>query len=323
MRNRVTKLENVKILVVELLKLCIPIVIGFVVVKTKFLDAGVRDALSRLIARVLFPILMFCIFLNPDISVGQIWDSRYLLLTAVGWVVVSFLIGMAAAKLLKLDRRRGPVFFILLGMSNVTYMGLPLCVALFGERLGQLGVALVSLAGHIAMWTLGVYLMSRYSAEPGKKSFSLKAAFTPVTVAILAAIVLKLVGVRLPDLVYAPLHTLGNVTPQLALVYIGVRHCDFGFFRRLQKPRGPVFLCFKLLLLPLLFGLAVAPGRAAVSVRRTLTGSCSWIGCAARLRHDLAHTPFPESTGTTTTSRASSCLQALPSISRPCPWLCS
>lgn len=132
MRNRVTKLENVKILVVELLKLCIPIVIGFVVVKTKFLDAGVRDALSRLIARVLFPILMFCIFLNPDISVGQIWDSRYLLLTAVGWVVVSFLIGMAAAKLLKLDRRRGPVFFILLGMSNVTYMGLPLCVALFG-----------------------------------------------------------------------------------------------------------------------------------------------------------------------------------------------
>lgn len=170
MRNRVTKLENVKILVVELLKLCIPIVIGFVVVKTKFLDAGVRDALSRLIARVLFPILMFCIFLNPDISVGQIWDSRYLLLTAVGWVVVSFLIGMAAAKLLKLDRRRGPVFFILLGMSNVTYMGLPLCVALFGEQLGQLGVALVSLAGHIAMWTLGVYLMSRYSAEPGKRA---------------------------------------------------------------------------------------------------------------------------------------------------------
>lgn len=93
--------------------------------KTKYLDAGVRDPLSKIIARVLFPILMFCIFLNPDISVGQIWDSRYLLLTAVGWVVVSFLIGIAAAKLLKLDRRRGPVFFILLGMSNVTYMGLP------------------------------------------------------------------------------------------------------------------------------------------------------------------------------------------------------
>lgn len=53
---------------------------------------------------------MFCIFLNPDISVGQIWDSRYLLLTAVGWVVVSFLIGIAAAKLLKLDRRRGRCF---------------------------------------------------------------------------------------------------------------------------------------------------------------------------------------------------------------------
>ncbi len=257
MRNRVTKLENVKILVVELLKLCIPIVIGFVVVKTKFLDAGVRDALSRLIARVLFPILMFCIFLNPDISVGQIWDSRYLLLTAVGWVVVSFLIGMAAAKLLKLDRRRGPVFFILLGMSNVTYMGLPLCVALFGERLGQLGVALVSLAGHIAMWTLGVYLMSRYSAEPGKKSFSLKAAFTPVTVAILAAIVLKLVGVRLPDLVYSPLHTLGNVTPQLALVYIGVVIATSDFSVVYKSREVPVFLCLKLLLLPLLFGLVM------------------------------------------------------------------
>ena len=320
MRNRVTKLENVKILVVELLKLCIPIVIGFVVVKTKFLDAGVRDALSRLIARVLFPILMFCIFLNPDISVGQIWDSRYLLLTAVGWVVVSFLIGMAAAKLLKLDRRRGPVFFILLGMSNVTYMGLPLCVALFGERLGQLGVALVSLAGHIAMWTLGVYLMSRYSAEPGKKSFSLKAAFTPVTVAILAAIVLKLVGVRLPDLVYAPLHTLGNVTPQLAPGLYRRRHCDFGFFRRLQKPRGAG------LPLPQAAASAAAvrvcdePGRAAVSAGGLQAAAHDRV---RHLRHDLAHTLFSGVRVRRRLRGPASCLQALPSISRPCPWLCS
>lgn len=242
------------ILVTELLKLCIPILVGFVVVKTKFLDGGVRDSLSKLISRVLFPILMFCIFLNPDISLGQIWDSRYLLLTAVGWVIVCFLLGMGAAKLLKLDKRQGPVFFILLGMSNVTYMGLPLCVALFGEQVGQLGVALVSLSGHIAMWTVGVYLMGCYRAEKGGKKFSAKAAFTPVTCAILAAIVLKAVGLRLPDVVYTPLHTLGNVTPQLALVYIGIVIATNDFSVVFKNRKVPIFLCIKLLILPLLFG---------------------------------------------------------------------
>ncbi len=151
------------------------------------------------------------------------------------------------------------------------------------------------------MWTLGVYLMSRYSAEPGKKSFSLKAAFTPVTVAILAAIVLKLVGVRLPDLVYAPLHTLGNVTPQLALVYIGVVIATSDFSVVYKSREVPVFLCLKLLLLPLLFGFVMnLAGRLYLPEDYRQLLMIEYATSAM-----ISLTPFFGSTGTTTTSRAS------------------
>lgn len=246
-------MENIGLLTTELIKLCIPIFVGYLCVKTGYIKANAADTVAKLIAKVLLPALLFCAVMNPDLPRATIWDCRYMLLTGALWVSCAFFIGLLVAKLLKLESKKACVFMILTGMSNVAYMGTPLCTALYGEELGKLGVAMASLSGHIAMWTLGVMLISIVSS--GKKAFSIKKAFSPVSIALLLGVILKVSGLNLPSIIYTPLNNIGGITPYLAMLFVGMLIAASEFKSVFKEKSIPVFLVLKLLILPLLLGL--------------------------------------------------------------------
>lgn len=245
-------MENVKILIVELIKLCIPIFIGLIAVKTKYMP-NIKDSIGTLISKVLFPVLMFCIFMDPELSLSEIGANYQILVVSCIWVALAFVIGLLVAKAIKAPAKRAPVFSILMGMSNVTYMGMPICTAMFGEQAGSLGVALVSLSGHIVMWTLGVVILNTCSGE--KKKFSLKNLLSPVTVAIAVALILKFCGVVLPSIIYNPLNTLGDTVPYISLVYIGMIIAASDFKEAIKDKVIGVYALMKLIIMPLLLGL--------------------------------------------------------------------
>ncbi len=245
-------MENVRILIYELVKLCLPMLIGFVAVKTKYL-ANIKDNIGTLISKVLFPVLMFCIFMDPELPMKEIGQNYQILLVSCLWVAIAFFVGLGVAKAIKVQANRAPVFSILMGMSNVTYMGMPICTAMFGQQQGSLGVALVSLAGHIVMWTLGVIILNTQSGE--KKKFSLKKLVSPVTVAIALALILKVCGVVLPDIIYTPLDTLGNTTPYISLVYIGMIIAGASFKEAFKDKVIGIYALLKLIAMPLALGL--------------------------------------------------------------------
>ena len=245
-------MDNVKILILELIKLCLPMLIGFAAVKTKYLP-NIKDSIGTLISKVLFPVLMFCIFMNPELPLKQIGNNYQILVVSCLWVAISFFVGLFVANAIKAPKNRAPVFSILMGMSNVTYMGMPICTAMFGQEQGSLGVALVSLSGHIVMWTLGVMILNSQSAQ--KQKFSFKKLVSPVTVAIALALVLKVCGVVLPDIVFTSLNTLGNTTPYISLVYIGMIIAASSFTEAFKDKVIGIYALLKLLVMPLCLGL--------------------------------------------------------------------
>ncbi len=247
-------MENVKILIYELIKLCLPMLIGFIAVKTKYLP-NIKDNIGTLVSKILFPVLMFCIFMDPELSLKQIGQNYQILLVSCLWVAIAFFVGLFTAKAIKLEKNRVPVFSILMGMSNVTYMGMPICTAMFGKEQGSLGVALVSLSGHIVMWTLGVIILNSQSGE--KKKFSLKKLASPVTVAIALSLILKASGLVLPDIIYNPLDTLGNTTPYISLVYIGMIIASSSFKEAFRDKAIGIYALLKLIVMPLVLGLCL------------------------------------------------------------------
>ena len=250
-------MDYLSTLVLELIKLCVPMLIGFVSIKTKYVKDEMADNIAPFIARILFPVMLFTIFATPTLTVDSILEHKWILVVSVAWVVVSFFVGFGLAKLLKLSDKQAPVFMILSGMSNTTYMGIPICVALFGDVFGRLGAALISLAGHIGMWTIGLVLMS--VAERKKVRFSLKNMISPVTVAIALALIIKFCHIPIPDIIFTPLQTLGNTTPWIALIYLGMLIARADVVRAVKQKSLFVFLALKLILLPLALNLVLRP----------------------------------------------------------------
>ena len=248
-------METVQLLVVELIKLCVPILIGFVCIKTKFLPSKTADGVAPLIARVLLPVMLFCSFADPDLAFETVAQNGGIVAGAAVWIALCFFAGFAVASLLKLPARKKGVFVILMGMSNVTYMGIPVCVALFGESFGKMGAALVSLAGHLVMWTVGVILLSLIIRDGGK--FSPRSLLTPVLIAILLGLAWKMTGIAMPAILYTPLDLLGSTTPYIAMLYVGMLIAGADFKGVLKEKSLPVFLGMKLLFMPLLFGLVL------------------------------------------------------------------
>lgn len=244
-------MEQVKTLALELIQLCLPIAIGFLAAKTKYLPTDASEKVAMLVSRILFPIMLFCIFASPSLSVGQILDSRGLLIAAAVWTLVCLMVGFAVAKGARLEAGKAPVFTVLMTMSNTTYMGIPICTALFGEAFGTLGAAVCTLAAHLVMWTVGVLMMRLAGKGKSKKGFSLGGLISPVTIAIALGLVVKFCGLSLPEILYHPLDAIGDTTPWIALLYIGMLMAQVPARELLLDGSVYLFLAVKLLFLPL------------------------------------------------------------------------
>jgi len=225
-------MQQVLIVIEKIFQLFVLGLIGYAAGKTGYLPRESGKVLSGIVVKITAPLMiatkMFEMELKPDLLATGI--KIYFI--SMGIYFVAFLLGAAAAKMLKLPYVTEKVFIAQVMFGNVIYFGYPLLEALYGKE-GIAYAVFFNLANDTLLWTLGVFLISSKETEKGK--INLKHMLNANTLAFFTGIVLLLsrAGEKLQAMedgflknsinsVISILSSLGSTTALSSMLFIGL-----------------------------------------------------------------------------------------------------
>ena len=213
----------------------------------KELDAGVM----RLIVNVLFPA-----FILDKILGNEALDSAGTIVSAAASGFVLILIGFGVAYLaaLAVGMRRSDglrTFSLATGIQNYGFIPIPIIAKLFEDK-ATMGVLFMhSLGVELALWTVGVAILTGLSKAPWKHLFN-----API-IAILVGLLINATGTfpLIPESGKTTLTMLGACSIPLSLLLIGAAISDLIATGDWLKPyRRPLAACVvRLAILPVAF----------------------------------------------------------------------
>ena len=247
--------------------------VGYFMGVWSWMTAAEKKFLSRFIINIAVPANCIVGLLN-NLNRDDLAQAGVQLLSVLLGVGATLLLSIGMASLLRLPRERRGVFAAMAGLSNVLFIGIPVCTQLFGEACMPY-VMLYYLGNTSFLQSAGILLIERSGNQgrrPGGPGRLLRDIFTkPPILGVLCAIVLLVLDVRLPGPVMRVAGYISNTVSPLALIYGGFIVYEVGL-RNLRLLRGmPTMLVMRLVLSPLiclgccvLFGITGLPRQVFV-----------------------------------------------------------
>jgi len=205
------------------------VVIGFAAGKAGLVNAEQRKYLTRICSDLILPFTVLSAA-SQSVSRREIASMGLLMLL----VLLLYVLTTAAA--LKLQSLRGTPYSVkvttasLVTYPNCTFLGLPLCRALFGE-MAVLYNAVVLVAFNILFFTW------QYSMFTGKK-FNIRNLITPPTVSTVILLVMLALGLRFPAPAETVVTNTGAIVSPLSLIIVGVMMSENSLTSILQEKRA-------------------------------------------------------------------------------------
>ncbi len=171
-------------------------------------ESGVRQ-ISNLLLYVVNPMTMIAAY-QTTFTLEKLRDLSVTFVISA----ITLIIGVLVAKFLFGNLEGVEKFGIC--FSNCGFMGIPLIKAVLGDgAVFYLSAYLV--AANLITWTYGIYLVTHDKAYLSVK----KAILNPGTLSVIAGLLLFFSPVKLPELLYNGVNTLGNLSTPLAMIVLG------------------------------------------------------------------------------------------------------
>ena len=228
--------------------------VGYFMGVKGWMTAAEKNFLSRFIINIAVPANCIVGLLN-NLDRAELARAGVQLLSVLLGVGITLLLSMGAASLLRLPRARWGVFAAMAGLSNVLFIGIPVCTQLFGEVCVPY-VMLYYLGNTTFLQSAGILLVER-SGDRGERSKGpgcfLRDMFTkPPILGVLLAIALLLLDVTPPGPVMRFTGYISSTVSPLALIYGGFIVYEVGL-KNLRFLRGlPTMLVIRLAVAPVI-----------------------------------------------------------------------
>ena len=252
-----------------ILTMFVVVLFGVFIDKKHWVNDNSINFISILVNKVCLPPFMFLTtFSKIDATVVNNMKDGFLLPFAS--MIFSMLIARMLGHVLKVSRDHLGIFTVCVGLSNTIFVGLPLCIAIFGDS--ALPYIMTYYFGNsFLFWTIGIQQLASCN-DRNIKIFSrttLKNIASPPLMAALLGFIALLVGVKLPVVLIKGMAYVGNMTTPLAMIFIGIAisKTDFSLFKFDREFFGALlgrFLICPLLLLGMLLYFKTEPLMAEV-----------------------------------------------------------
>jgi malate permease and related proteins len=206
----------------SILPIAVIILVGFVMARVGWINEKVGKAFTKLILNISLPCYMIWNFMSSF--------NRDKFITLFGGILIpvlsmsiAYIAAIAISNIIKVPKGHKGVFRSVFFCSNTIFVGLPINLALFGEKSVPY-VLLYYIVNTTFFWTVGTYEISRdgMSSAALFSKATLKRIASPALIGFIIAIILVLLQVELPSFAMESIKYLGNLTTPLALIFIGL-----------------------------------------------------------------------------------------------------
>ena len=227
---------------------------GFLLVKFNLVKSDGISNFAKLLMYVCSPMLVIYSFLNISFS----WTLVRNMLIAFAFamsVMLIFVVVFARVFKNKEDAKYR-IYTLATVFPNCAFMGVPILQAVLPDYPEALAYSVMfSMALNISAWTVGSYVITGDRKYIGVK----KMLLNPQVFALLVAIPLFALGVKLPTQIDGMVTLLGKMTTPLCMLIMGMRLATTPIKGIFLKPMQYLIIGIKQLLLPLLVFLVLLP----------------------------------------------------------------
>ena len=193
------------------------VLVGFFAARRGLWAAELNKHISVFVLNVTAPLLILSSVMGEGLVFEAAVIGQLLLVSLLNYVI---LVGAAyaATSIWHLEGFRRGLLRFMLSFGNVTFIGFPVLMAIFGERAVFYG-AVLTIPFNLLIFTLGI----EFIAGTGKlrSAFRPRRMFSPCVVAAMLAAVLALLKVQPPQVMGDFCHLIGDMTIPCALLIIG------------------------------------------------------------------------------------------------------
>ncbi|MGE4587987.1 MAG: AEC family transporter [Acidaminococcaceae bacterium] len=251
------------------------ILLGVFAVKTNAMNEKSLGDLSKLIMRLILPVMIFHKSINGATKDDMMSSFAEVVLASFFMFVVLFTVGYSLKKAFALKGNYGRVYQAATMFGNVGFIGIPLILGILPER-GMLYMALFFIVDQIVLWSLGFYmtLPEEKLAHASLKS-NLKNIMSPAMIAIMIALFFIMTEWKLPATLNKALSAVGAATTPLSLMYIGGSFCYSNVSQFITRLEYYAIVIGKMIVAPVVVFIALRAvniQEEVVTVITTLTG---------------------------------------------------
>ena len=256
---------SMSVVFTQILVILLYVAIGFVAGKVSLIKPDQRKYLTRLCTDLILPFTILSAS-NQTLSPRQLADLGLSFALMLGLYVATTVTVMLTQR--RMPRPARVTAASLMTYPNCTFLGLPLCRALFGE-IAILYNAVALIAFNVLFFTWQV------SAFTGK-SFRLKNLATPGTISTLLLLVMLFAQLRFPDPVQTVVSNVGAMITPLSLIIIGVMMSENKLSLILKERRAYFITLFRNLVIPMVAMLLIRllPGDGASKLCQLVYLAC-------------------------------------------------
>lgn len=253
----------------------IMILLGVFAVKTNAMNEKSLGDLSKLIMRLILPVMIFHKSINGATKSDMMLSFIEVLIASFFMFAVLFVVGYLLKKAFALKGNYGRIYHAATMFGNVGFIGIPLILGILPER-GMLYMALFFIVDQIVLWSIGFYMtLPEEKLKEASLKSNLKNIMSPAMVGIILAIIFIMAGWKLPATLNKALGAVGDATTPLSLIYIGASFCFTDIRRFITRREYYAMVVVKMIVAPVfvfavLSAFQVQP--EIVTVITTLTG---------------------------------------------------
>ena len=208
------------LMVQTLLPIFAVIGIGWLAVRSGYLDRGVVAPAGQVVMRVALPAMIFLALAgSPG---GQAFDLAFLLVYGAASLGVMALCYALARLVMGLSKPEAAVIGLGVSMANSGFMGFPIGQAVLGQETAIRIFAHVLIVENLVILPLALLVLATAGDSSAPRPRLLREMIrNPLMIALVAGGVVSSVGIGLPAPASAVLEFLGRMSAPLALLVIG------------------------------------------------------------------------------------------------------
>lgn len=228
--------------------------VGFFMGWRGWMGPSEKKFLSKYIVNIAVPCTCITGLLS-NLSHDMLVEAGFMLIAGVLGMSLTLLLAAGLAQLLHLPRSRWGVFVVMTGLSNVLFIGLPVCTQLFGDAC--LPYVMIYYLGNTSfLQSLGIMLIQRSGTAEGTRTTALgffkNLLSKPPILGVIFSILMLVLDLQLPAVVMKFAGYIGDTVSPLALIYCGYIIWEVGLKNLRLLPGLPTMLVVRLGVAPVI-----------------------------------------------------------------------